>query len=228
MPSTLACVGLAVPDEEALGRLLNDVVPHAARLGHVDGVEVLRWDDPSGARLVLGLRGGEVVDLLPSFADEPTARLASIEFVSEEVATAAVLDDSDEQVTAMALDLEGWRLLRRSPPEGPASASVVALGVDVAVFDDEAAFAASSASLLTPDDSGDEAPPPEYVERGWTWPPRMAAESFLSYGVFAPPEEATLHARLAGTVVSVRSALTAGAHEPRRRPPVSPQRARAR
>ena len=30
----------------------------------------------------------------------------------------------------------------------------------------------------------DEPPPPEYAERGWEWPPRIAAESFFSYGVF--------------------------------------------
>jgi hypothetical protein len=97
---------------------------------------------------VLDFRSGEVVDLLPSFAGKPTARLASL------------------------------------------------------VFDDAAAFAASPASLLSPDDQADEPPPAHYVEQGWAWPPRIAAESFISYGVFAPPEEATPHARLADTVVA--------------------------
>ncbi len=43
--------------------------------------------------------------------------------------------------------------------------------------------------------------PPHYRERGWSWPPRLAAESFISYGVFADPAQARPRARLSGTVL---------------------------
>ncbi len=43
--------------------------------------------------------------------------------------------------------------------------------------------------------------PPEYRERGWSWPPRVAATSFLSYGVFADAVDTTAHARIAGGVL---------------------------
>lgn len=44
--------------------------------------------------------------------------------------------------------------------------------------------------------------PPHYAERGWSSPPRLASESFISYGVFGDPGQARAHARLSGTVLN--------------------------
>src|SRR5207245_5963287 len=58
------------------------------------------------------------------------------------------------------------------------------------------------------------AAPPHYRERGWTWPPRLGAESFISYGAFGDPAQAQPRARLFGTV------LKAAQHHQRHRLPV--------
>jgi hypothetical protein len=207
VPSNLECLGLGVADHAGLERLLGVAVAAARPLGEVDGISVVRWEDPSGARLVMSVQGRQVLDLLPCYAGTPGARLANIRAATDEVALADVVDEGDEQVTMLALELEQRRLL---PAAGvaAASATVVALGVDVTVHADEAAFAASDASLLHGQgeddvDDLDEAPP-HFAERGWSWPPRMAAESFISYGVFGPPEDAQAYARLTGTVRHAR------------------------
>jgi hypothetical protein len=81
------------------------------------------------------------------------------------------------------------------------SATITALGVDVEVFDSTESFDESDTSLLGDESSGGE-PPPHYVENGWKWPPRVAANSFFSYGVFNEGDAATAHARLSGVVRS--------------------------
>lgn len=70
MSSDLSCVGLAAASRE-LAELVSAVLPHAVLTGHGGGVDVLRWQDPSGARLVLGVRDRQLLDLLPSFAGAP-------------------------------------------------------------------------------------------------------------------------------------------------------------
>lgn len=184
-----------------MDRLLHDVGPDSRSLGRVGGVDVRRWEDPSGARLVYDLRRGKVTGFLPSFAAVPGARLAGIRFAADEVATAGVIDGDGEQVTGMTLELEQHLLLRTRGAPTSGRAAIVALGVDVAVFDDAAAFEGSPASLMSDKDLDPDDPPARYIELGLAWPPRMAAESFMSYGMFAPDDEATAHARLAGTVI---------------------------
>ena len=101
----------------------------------------------------------------------------------------------------MTFTAEQYRELRAhgAPVSGPAR--ITALGVDVRIYPDADAFAASPGSQLgTSGDSGED-PPPHYREHGWTWPPRLGAESFISYGVFDPPDQARPHARLSGTVL---------------------------
>jgi hypothetical protein len=68
------------------------------------------------------------------------------------------------------------------------------------VHTDEDAFAASDTSLMSPGaEPGD--PPAHVVESGMPWPPRMATESFFSYGVFGPREQAQAYAPSNGTVL---------------------------
>lgn len=109
----------------------------------------------------------------------------------------------------LAVELEQRQLLpaNKAPVEG--LATVVALGVNLTVHSDAAAFAASDASLLNPDrrDNGEE-PPAHYAERGLQWPPHMADESVVSYGVFGDPVNAEAHARLYGTVLHAERRTT--------------------
>lgn len=200
MSSNLGCIGLAVADHDELARLAAAVLPDAVFIGRGGRVDVLRWEDPSGARLILGLREQEIIDLLPSFAGRPGARLANIRPSGREVVFADVIDEDGEQCTAMATELEQRRQLPDTSGLGDGLTSVVALGTDVSVHADADAFAASDASLLGSPDEARE-PPAHFVERGWRWPPRVAAESFFSYGVFASKGEPQAYARLAGTVV---------------------------
>jgi hypothetical protein len=109
-------------------------------------------------------------------------------------------------VSRLAVALEEARFL---PPNGSATApvggvaSVVALGVEVTVHADEAAFAASDASIMG-DPGGDFGEPPaEVVANGWPWPPRMSPDSFFPYGMFGDPAEAQPYAVLNGVVLDV-------------------------
>jgi hypothetical protein len=203
MASNLDCVGLGVTNREDLERLVNGALAEAELLAEVDGAMVLRWQDPSGARMVINVRDRDVLDLVPSYAGHPGAHLANVRAVNEEVAVADVVDEDGEQLTVLAVELEQRRLLALAtgPVGGPAC--VVALGVDVTVHADADAFAASDASLLVEagaDDPPAGDPPDHVVERGLSWPPRMAAESVISYGVFGA-QDARAYARLHGTVL---------------------------
>lgn len=199
MASNLACVGLGVQDADGLDRLLREVLPSATAIGHVAGMDITRWQDPSGARLVFGVREGKVVAFLPSFAAAPTTRLAGIVRANDTVATAAVVDADGEQLTALAMELEQIELLPEEPVD-TAMAGITFLGNRVTVHADADAFAASPASLLQPDADPDEPPPPHYAERDWPWPPRVGSESFFSYGVFGDPAASEAVCRFAGVV----------------------------
>lgn len=201
MSSNLACVGLAVADSRELAHLVEQASATAQAVGTFDGVRVTRWQDPSGAALVLGWRAGEVADLLPTYASAAGGIVADCRLVNGSVAAADVVDADGEQLTAMAFEAEQYRQIKAlgQPIAGPAR--ITALGVSVQVHADADAFVASPDSVLDPSADPAEPPPPHFTERGWPWPPRMASESFLSYGVFGDPAESTAHARLSGTVV---------------------------
>ncbi len=203
MASNLGCIGLPVDGEAGLGRLISQIRDSAATLGVVDGVEVKRWEDASGARLIFAVnRHDEVVDVLPSFADEPGALLTGIQLLNDAAAAASVVAADGEELTQLVIELEQRTLLRTRRLSDAVAASIIALGVDIVVHADADAFAASDASLLDPaGDPGDE-PAARFTENGWPWPPRVAAMSFIPYGSFAEPHEAAAYARLAGVVLS--------------------------
>jgi len=196
MTSNLDCIGLGVEDQAALRALITEVLPKSVSLGVAGGVDVRRWEDPSGSRIVLGVRQKEIVDLLPSFAAPTDARLGDVHPVTEEIVVGDVLDENGEMLTRLAMGLEERRFFPSNAEIG-CSASVVALGVDVTVHQDEEAFGKSPESFLDGAHEGEE-PPATYAERGLKWPPRMGAESFISQGLFGEPNA---HARLYGTVL---------------------------
>jgi hypothetical protein len=202
MSSNLACVGLAVADSGELGRLVERASAIAQSVGTFDGVRVMRWQDPSGAALVLGWRDREFVDLLPTYASTVGGKFAGCRLINESVASAALVDADGEQLTAMAFEAEQYRRMKALGQPIAGAARITALGVSVHVHADAEAFAASPDSLLDPSADPADQPPPHYVERGWSWPPRVASESFISHGVFGDPAESTAHARLSGIVLN--------------------------
>jgi hypothetical protein len=212
MASNLECVGLGVVDNSELRRLVEDAVTDAQPLGEIDGLTVLQWQDPSGAKLVLGVRDSRLVDLLPSFAGTPGARLANVDAVNDEVSAFDVVDEDDGQLTRVAVELEQRRLLPVAAGPVAGLACMVGLGVDVTVHADADAFGTSDASLLSDGGEIDDPPPRHVVERGGPWPPRLDAESIISFGLFASPAQAEAYARLTGTVLHAqrRTVLATG------------------
>jgi hypothetical protein len=204
--SNLECVGLAVPDREAMVRLVRSALGTAEILGRRDERVLYRWQDPSGVRLILATESNTVVDFLPSLAAEPGARLGDVRTVNPDVAVADVLDDNGEVVTKLAAAFEQQGMFGADPVAG--RATIVALGVDATVHRSAEAFTASDASLLGDAESASE-PPAHFLERGWHWPPRMAPESFISYGLFNVGESAEPYARLSGVVLGAETRTVA-------------------
>ena len=160
----------------------------------------------------MGWRSGELLDFIPAYTAGSGGLLSDCRLINDGVAFAKVVDTSGEQLTAMTFQAEQYRELRAhgAPVSGPAR--ITALGVDVQIYPDADAFAASPASQLTP--SAGQEPPPHYRERGWTWPPRLGAESFISYGAFDPPAQARPRARLSGTVLKAAQRVCALTGQP--------------
>jgi hypothetical protein len=200
MASNLECVGLAASDNKQLEGLVQSALADAQLMGTAGDVSVYGWQDPSGVRMMIATRERQLVDFLPSYAGVPGARLAGVHAVNDEVAIADVVDESGDTMTMLAVELEQRCFLPLGAAPMDGAACVVAFGVDVSVHTDEDAFAASDASLLSPGTDPGE-PPEHVVEQGLSWPTRMAGESFMSYGVFGPPEQAQAYARLHGTVL---------------------------
>lgn len=203
MASNMACVGLDVADVEGLNALLHEVWPRTTVVGEVDGLVVRRWEDASGARIVLAGHDGAVERFMPSFAGVPGAFLRDVFALNDEVSAADVVVDGETR-TRLAIELEERDLVRGRPVAG--EASIVLLGTGVEVFADEAAFMHSPASLLTPGSEPEGDPPPHLVELGIAWPMRVAAESFVSMGLFSSSfggsGTATAEARMAGIVLA--------------------------
>ena len=160
---------------------------------------------PHRAALILGWRSGELLDFIPAYTAARGGLLSDCHLINESVAAATVVDAGGRQLTAMAFEAEQYRQLQ-ALGNRPRAGRITALGVAVQVHLDAGAFAASPGSQLDPAADPGQEPPPHYRERGWSWPPRLAAESFISYGVFADPAQAQARARLSGTV------LEAGQH----------------
>jgi hypothetical protein len=199
--SALACVGLLVRDEAELGWLVTSAHRAVRETGIFDGVHVGRWQDDSGAALILGWCSGELIDFVPAYAATSGGLLCDCRLINESVAAAAVVDADGQQLTAMAFEAEQYRQLRALGHRVSGPARITALGVDVTIYPDADAFAVSPGSQLDPSAGPAGEPPPQYRENSWSWPPRLGAESFISYGVFDDPAQVRPRGRLSGTVL---------------------------
>jgi hypothetical protein len=189
MTSHLGCVGLGVDDVDALAALLDEVVPRGAASRQPDGSVLYVWTDPSGARLTITTdRTGDVDTVTPSYDGQPGALLGGLVARNGAVVAADVLEDG-KVVTRLAVEV-----LAPQPVPATGRAVLTAFGVDVSLHASPEEFAESDASLLSPGSEREDEPL------------RMAAESFLSYGVFGEADESRPIARLNGTVLAARTA----------------------
>lgn len=204
MGSNLACVGLAIADSQELGDLVERASATAHSVGTFDGVRVMRWQDPSGAALILGWQAGGLADLLPTFASTAGGTVVNCRLVNDSVAHAALVDADGVMVTVMAFEPEQYRRIKALGRSVSGPARITALGVSVKVHADSDTFRASPDSLVDPSGDPTRQPPPQVAERGWPWPPRMASESFIPYiphSDLGDPVEGTAHGRLSGVVI---------------------------
>jgi hypothetical protein len=201
MSSTLGCIGMAVDDVDALDALVGRLLPDARVVARAADLHARRWVDPSGASVTMTLRqegddeeAGVLVDLVPSYVDAAGAagvRLGRL--VPHGATLAADLVDADgETVTRLACDLAQSIV---AEVEEARDARITALGLQVGVHADAAAFARSDDSILGTPEPGET-------------PKRFATESLLSYGLFGDAETAEPRAFLSGTVLSVASHRT--------------------
>ena len=124
--------------------------------------------------------------------------LAGCRLLHETIAFAEVVDADGRQLTAMTFEAEQYRQLLAHGQQVSGPARITALGTDVSVYPDAEAFAASPGSQIHPPPGTAPEPPPQY---DGPWPPRLAAESFISFGLFADIARNRSRARLSGTVL---------------------------
>lgn len=185
--------------------MVERLVSDAERIGKSGRTSVYRWQDPSGARLVVEMRSGVVEHVLPSYAGLAGAQVGGVVMVDDEVARCSVVDESGEEMTRIMVAFEerAFALGRSRAYSGPAS--IVALGVDVRTFESAETFAAADESLVYADPDHVPDPPPHVVEFGLEWPPRLEMHSVISYGAFAEAQDVDAYARLYGTVLGASS-----------------------
>jgi hypothetical protein len=175
----LACIGLGTGGEQDFQRLVVQANKDAQQQEVIRGVRVRRWEDGSGAAVVLGWRAGQLISFMPALAATSQVRLANCHPVREPVTVADVLDAGGAPVNALAAELEQFRQLVAAGQPVEGMAKIAAFGLSVKLHDDENAFLAASKG---PNDATEPA-------------------DFEPFGAFAEPAQAQAHARLTGTVL---------------------------
>lgn len=179
MATHLATIGLGTNGQQAFQKLVMEANKAAQQQELVRGVRVRRWEDSSGAAVVLGWRGNQLLSFMPAFAALSEVRLANCHPVREPVAVADVQDGDGTPVTALAAEIEQYPQLAAAgrPVDGPAR--ITAFGLNVTLHKDEDTFRAAAKG---PNDAAD-------------------AADFVPFGAFAEPAKAQPHARLTGAVI---------------------------
>src|ERR1700761_4010268 len=181
MASHLGCIGLGTGGEQDFERLAAEAGKAAQQQEVVRGVRVRRWEDGSGAAVVLGWRGGQLISFMPAFAATSEVRLANCHPVREPVTVADVQEPDGTPITALAAELEQYRHLVAAGRPADGMAKIAAFGLRVRLYDDEQAFLAAPKG---PHDA-------------------TAPAGFEPFGAFAEPAPAKPppHAPLTGTVI---------------------------
>lgn len=198
MASNLECLGLAVSSEDEFKSLVAAAVERAVPITTIGDEQILRWQDPSGVRMVFTTSRRGISRMTPSFAGDPGTVLTDVRAVNDDVVVADVAPDG-EMLTRLSIELEEFPLLGKGTFTGPTS--VVALGTEVTLHDDAEAFGTSDASILGGASSRPDEPRPPHVDENMAWPHRLGAESFIADGMFGPDAGVTATAILAGTVL---------------------------
>jgi hypothetical protein len=179
MATHLACIGLGTGGEQDFQRLVVQANKDAQQQEVIRGVRVRRWEDGSGAAVVLGWRAGQLISFMPALAATSQVRLANCHPVREPVTVADVLDAGGEPVNALAAELEQFRQLVAAGQPVDGMAKIAAFGLSVKLYDDENALLAAGKG---PNDATEPA-------------------DFEPFGAFTEPAKAQAHARLTGTVL---------------------------
>jgi hypothetical protein len=179
MATHLGCIGLGTGGEQDFQRLVAEASKEAQQQEVVRDVRVRRWEDGSGAVVVLGWRGGQLISFMPSFAAASEVRLANCHPVREPVTIAEVQERDGTPITALAAEIEQYRQLVAGGRPAGGMARIAAFGLRVKLYDDEQAF------LAAPKGPHDASAPAD----------------FEPFGAFAEPAQAQAHARLTGTVI---------------------------
>jgi hypothetical protein len=206
--TALACAGLGVSGEAHFSWLLKSACTAIREIGTFDGVHVGRWQDDSGATLILGLHDGQIVDFVTAYTGSSGGLLADCRLIYESVAFAKVTDADGQQLTAMVFEAEQYCQLLGLGQQVSGPARITALGTDADIYPDPAAYAASPASQA-PGTAAE--PPPDY---DGPWPPRLAAESLISHAALAGSPQHQSRARLSGTVLNATPHLCALTGQP--------------
>jgi hypothetical protein len=189
--SNFACIGLRVETDADYRWLLREVIGETKSVSGTNGSRLYNWQDPSGARLTFAIKNASIMNLIPSFAGNTSVAIGAVLPLGDGMFLADIVDDDGQILTRATLDVVDRQLFedsaRTDKPVG--RTSLVALGVDVVIFDDAETFLTSPASLLER----------VVVDRGS--PARWSHESFLSYGSFASDNREP-SAMLNGTVLS--------------------------
>lgn len=204
MSSHLACIGMAVTSPDELDAFVAEIVRTGREpvydldeAGAADGgVPTFAWQDASGARVAYDLVDGEPL-ILPGYRDATVVRYVAIEARVPEVARLSIIGPDGATETGVTAELEQ----RRHPGSfaGEGRVALCAMGIQVVTFADEASFLHSEASLLgTVEEFGE--PPPEVLEQGLAWPPRMSTRAFFANGYYDGAAEPTPHALISAVV----------------------------
>src|ERR1700743_2737273 len=130
MATHLGCIGLGTGGEQDFERLVAEASKEAQQQEVVRDVRVRRWEDGSGAAVVLGWRGGPLVSFMPSFAAAAEVRRANCHPVREPVTIAEVQERDGTPITALAAEIEQYRQLVAGgrPAGGVGRIAAVGLG----------------------------------------------------------------------------------------------------
>ncbi len=147
--------------------MLKSVYPDVRGIGLFDSVHVGRWQDDSGTTLILGLHDGEIVDFATTYTGSSGGLPADCRLIYESVAFATVTGTDGQQLTAMAFEAEQYRQLAALGQQVSGPARITALGIDVTIHPDPAAYTASPDSQVpgTAPESPPDSPPT------CAWPP---------------------------------------------------------